>query len=143
MSFCTQFLRRARRTTVSRTRELCAATSLSPGWGTSKAGSLPGPGSATPPTLCPQRRGTVRRLGHVAPNPAAAKPKALPMPQTCRLREAIASAVMFASPPLSLSARAPELDSGRGMPQLAPGPPTPGNAAPVQLRPRLRQVPDL
>lgn len=91
-------------------------TVSAPGWGTSKPGSIPDPGSAAPPALCPRRGGSCHRLDHDARLPAAVNPEALPGLERSSFREATASAVKPAAPHLYLSARAPELDCRRGEP---------------------------
>lgn len=59
---------------------------VAPGRGTSKAGSLPGPGGAAPISLRPWRGGVRHRLGHVARRPAAAKPQEFPVLGRCSLQ---------------------------------------------------------
>lgn len=101
------------------TKRVCKPAAL--GWGTSKAGSLPGPGNATSPALRPWRGSTCHWLSHVARRCSAApKPKAIPVWGTCSLREGIRFASEACLPvfvPLRAGSGA---GSGRGGPQAAP-----------------------
>lgn len=92
-----------------------------PGWGTSKAGSLPGPGNAASPALRPWRGSSCHWLSHVARRrPAAAKLKAIRVWGRCSLREGIrfgGEACLPVFVPLRVGSGA---GFGRGGPQAAP-----------------------
>lgn len=101
-------------------RTVCDRKLVAPGCRTSQAGSLPGPGSATPLALRPRRGGSYQWLSQVARRPAAAKPKAIQALGRCSLQGGIrffSEAYLPTSAPFSAGSGA---GFSRGEPQPAP-----------------------
>lgn len=132
--------RRGTHNCAARGRTVRGCKPVAPDCGTSKASSLPGPGSAALLGLRP-RRGSYQRLSHVTRRPAAAKPEAIQALGRCSLQ----GGIRFCLPASVLFGAGSGAGFGRREPQPAPrlgsrewkG--VERSAAPTHLLPRQRR----